>query len=71
MASPAAPSDLGRALTAEMDGLTMDGYLREKGDTPDKRFRFLAGKAMKTLTGKAPAKEVAAFLRERIAEVTR
>jgi len=55
----------------EIDRLTMDGYLREKGDTPDKRFRFLTGKAMESLTGRAPAKDVADLLRERIEETTR
>jgi glutamyl-tRNA(Gln) amidotransferase subunit E len=55
----------------EIDRLTMDGYLREKGDTPDKRFRFLTGKAMQALTGRAPARDVAALLRERIEETTR
>jgi glutamyl-tRNA(Gln) amidotransferase subunit E len=51
--------------------LTMDGYLREKGDSPDKRLRFLAGKAMESLTGRAPAKDVVAELRERLEEVKR
>ena len=50
--------DLGR--------LSMDGYLREKGDSRDKRVRFLAGRAMDALRGRAPAKEVVAELRERV-----
>jgi Glu-tRNA(Gln) amidotransferase subunit E-like FAD-binding protein len=57
--------------TNELDRLTMDGYLREKGDTPDKKLRFLAGKAMKDLAGRAPAKDVAELLKERIEETTR
>ncbi|MGK2855946.1 MAG: hypothetical protein ACSLFQ_01935, partial [Thermoanaerobaculia bacterium] len=50
----------------ELATLSMDGYLRENGDTPDKKLRFLAGKAMEALKGRAPAKEVAAALRERL-----
>jgi glutamyl-tRNA(Gln) amidotransferase subunit E len=57
--------------SAELDDLTMDGYLREKGDTPDKRLRFLAGRAMAGLSGRAPAKDVAQLLREKIEETTR
>jgi glutamyl-tRNA(Gln) amidotransferase subunit E len=49
-----------------LDTLSMDGYLREKGDTPDKKLRYLAGKAMDALKGRAPAKEVAAALREKL-----
>jgi len=49
-----------------LDGLSMDGYFREKGDTPDKKLRFLAGRAMDALKGRAPAKEVAEALREKL-----
>ncbi len=44
----------------------MDGYLREKGDSPDKQLRFLAGKAMEALKGRASAKDVAEALREKL-----
>lgn len=50
----------------DLDTISMDGYLREKGDTPDKKLRFLAGKAMEALKGRATAKEVAAALREQL-----
>lgn len=50
-----------------LDGLSMDGYFEEKGDSPDKRLRFLAGRAVDALRGRAPAKEVVAELRERVA----
>ncbi|MBI2213282.1 MAG: Glu-tRNA(Gln) amidotransferase subunit GatE [Acidobacteria bacterium] len=50
----------------DLDTLSMDGYLTEKGDTPDKKLRFLAGKAMDVLKGRAPAKEIAEALRERL-----
>jgi hypothetical protein len=50
----------------EVEKLSMDGYLREKGDTPDKKLRFLAGKAMDALKGRAPAKEVVEALREKL-----
>ncbi|HEY0593292.1 MAG TPA: hypothetical protein VGF40_16085, partial [Thermoanaerobaculia bacterium] len=49
-----------------LDGLSMNGYFAEKGDSPDKRLRFLAGRAVDALRGRAPAKEVVAELRERV-----
>lgn len=61
--------DRGEWLPA-LDTLSMDGYFEEKGDSPYKRLRFLAGRAVDALRGRAPAKEVVAELRERAA-VTR
>lgn len=55
----------------EVDHLTMEGYQGEKVDTQDKRLRFLAGRAMHSLLGKAPAKEVAEYLRTKLVEVAR
>jgi glutamyl-tRNA(Gln) amidotransferase subunit E len=55
----------------DLDRLSMDGYLREKGDTPDKKLRFLAGKAMDALKGRAPARDVAEAIRERLTEMSR
>ena len=49
----------------------MEGYQGEKVDTQDKRLRFLAGRAMEQLLGKAPAKEVAEYLRSKLVEVSR
>ncbi|MDP2875130.1 MAG: Glu-tRNA(Gln) amidotransferase subunit GatE [Holophaga sp.] len=53
----------------QVDHLTMEGYQGEKIDTQDKRLRFLAGRAMEQLLGKAPAKEVAEYLRQKLVEV--
>jgi Glu-tRNA(Gln) amidotransferase subunit E-like FAD-binding protein len=55
----------------DLDGLGMDGYLPGKTDGRDKRLRFLAGRAMKQLKGRAPAKEVAAWLAGRLEEIAR
>jgi len=55
----------------EMDRLSMEGYNPERADNDEKRVRFLAGKAMRMLKGKAPAAEVAALLRSLVSEVVR
>lgn len=55
----------------QVDHLTMEGYQGEKIDTQDKRLRFLAGRAMEQLLGKAPAKDVAEYLRTKLEEVTK
>ncbi len=55
----------------EMDEMNMTGYLADRGDTPDKRLRFLAGRAMKKWKYKAPAKELVEYLRGALQEVTR
>lgn len=55
----------------EMDRLSMEGYNPERADNDEKRVRFLAGKAMRMLKGKAPAAEVAARLRSLVSEVVR
>jgi glutamyl-tRNA(Gln) amidotransferase subunit E len=52
-----------------VDRLTMDGYLAGKTDTPGKRLRFLTGRAVDQLLGKAPAKDVAEYLRQKLTEV--
>ncbi|MCL2824168.1 MAG: Glu-tRNA(Gln) amidotransferase subunit GatE [Polyangiaceae bacterium] len=54
---------------SEMDGLTMCGYRAGKGDDAARRLRFLAGRAMRQLKFKAPAKEVVEYLRAGIGEV--
>jgi glutamyl-tRNA(Gln) amidotransferase subunit E len=52
-------------------GLTMEGYDSERADCDEKRVRFLAGKAVRMLKGKAPASDVAAFIRTKLkSEVT-
>jgi len=55
----------------QVDLLTMEGYQGEKVDTQDKRLRFLAGRAMEQLLGKAPAKDVADYLRTKLEEVAK
>jgi glutamyl-tRNA(Gln) amidotransferase subunit E len=50
----------------QVDHLTMEGYQGEKVDSQEKRLRFLAGRAMEQLLGKAPAKEVAEYLRTKL-----
>jgi glutamyl-tRNA(Gln) amidotransferase subunit E len=55
----------------EVDHLTMQGYFVEKGDTPAKRVRFMAGRAMEMLRGKAPANEVVTYLRAKLEEAVR
>jgi Glu-tRNA(Gln) amidotransferase subunit E-like FAD-binding protein len=55
-----------------IDNLTMEGYDSERADCDEKRVRFLAGKAVRMLKGKAPASDVAAFIRTKLsAEVVR
>ena len=55
----------------ELDGLGLDGYLAGRTDGRDKRLRFLAGRAMKQLRGRAPARDVAAYLAGRLEEIAR
>jgi len=55
----------------DVDGLGMGGYLAGRTDGRDKRLRFLAGRAMKQLKGRAPAKDVAAYLAGRLEEIAR
>jgi glutamyl-tRNA(Gln) amidotransferase subunit E len=55
----------------QVDHLNFSGYYAEKGDSPSKRLRFLAGRAMQTLKFKAPAREIVDYLRTSIEEVAR
>jgi glutamyl-tRNA(Gln) amidotransferase subunit E len=70
----AACADLGFGLlertrwTRELGGLSMEEYRLDMGDSPGKRLRFLAGKATSQLLGRAPAKDVAEYLRTRLQE---
>ncbi|MCE5267365.1 MAG: Glu-tRNA(Gln) amidotransferase subunit GatE [Planctomycetaceae bacterium] len=50
----------------EAEGVTLDGYRRTKGDSADRRTRFLVGQAVHMLKGKAPAAEVAAFVKAKL-----
>ena len=51
-----------------LTGLSMEDYRIDMGDSDGKRLRFLAGRAMKELLGKAPAREVADYLRSRLTQ---
>jgi len=51
-----------------LQGLSMEDYRIDLGDSDGKRLRFLAGRAMKDLLGKAPAKDVADYLRTRLSQ---
>jgi len=48
--------------------LSMEDYRIDLGDSDAKRLRFLAGRAMKDLLGKAPARDVADYLRTRLTQ---
>jgi glutamyl-tRNA(Gln) amidotransferase subunit E len=50
------------AWTRELAGLSMEGYRLDRSDSDAKRLRFLAGKAMARLQGRAPGREVAEHL---------
>ncbi|MEW6742111.1 MAG: Glu-tRNA(Gln) amidotransferase subunit GatE [Planctomycetota bacterium] len=54
--------------TRELDGLSLQGYRTLKNDDLDRRVRFLIGKAVRRLHGKAPAKEVAEYVRQQQTE---
>jgi glutamyl-tRNA(Gln) amidotransferase subunit E len=55
----------------QIASMPLDGYNAARNDSPEKRMRFLAGKAMEKLKGKVPAKEVAAFLRAEVQGASR
>jgi len=57
--------------TNEIGAPTLEGLLPSTLDSRDRRLRFLAGRAMEKLRGRAPAKDVAAWLGERLEEVAR
>ena len=52
----------------QLQGLSMEDYRIDLGDSDGKRLRFLAGRAMKQLLGKAPARDVADYLRTRLTQ---
>jgi glutamyl-tRNA(Gln) amidotransferase subunit E len=55
----------------ELERLSMAGYIAGRSDGSGKRLRFLAGRAMKQLKGRAPARDVAAWLAARLEEIAR
>jgi glutamyl-tRNA(Gln) amidotransferase subunit E len=55
----------------EMDRLDMSGYLADRGDSADKRLRFLAGRAMQKWKYRAPAREMVEYLKHALQEVPR
>ena len=52
----------------DLDLAQFGGYVPGRDDTRDKRLRFMAGQAAERLRGKAPAKDVAAYLGEHLEE---
>jgi glutamyl-tRNA(Gln) amidotransferase subunit E len=56
---------------SELDALDTAGYYADRGDSHEKRLRFLAGRAMKQLKFKASAKDMIDYLRMTIEEVAR
>jgi glutamyl-tRNA(Gln) amidotransferase subunit E len=70
----AAMADLGFGIqprevwSDQLSGLSMEDYRIDLGDSDGKRLRFLAGRAMRQLLGKAPAKEVAEYLKTRLTQ---
>ena len=70
----AAMANLGVGLQPREDwsrqvaGLSMEDYRIDQGDSEGKRLHFLAGKAMHQLRGKAPAREVAEFLKSSLSQ---
>lgn len=55
--------------TKDIEPLSLEGYRRGKKDSEERRLRYLAGKAVRMLKGKAPAAEVAAFVRMKLVEM--
>jgi glutamyl-tRNA(Gln) amidotransferase subunit E len=61
------------AWTAALGPLSLDGYVvrGRRRDTPDRRLRFVAGRAVRQLKGRAPAREVAAYVAGQLEEMAR
>ena len=55
----------------EADRLARDGHFRGPADARDGRLRFIAGRVVERLKGRAPAKDVAAYLNEHLEEAGR
>jgi glutamyl-tRNA(Gln) amidotransferase subunit E len=52
----------------QVGDLSLDGYRGKTNDGPDKRMRFLSGKAVRMLRDKVPAKEVVDYLQSKLSE---
>ncbi|MEN6449661.1 MAG: hypothetical protein ABFC96_04135 [Thermoguttaceae bacterium] len=50
----------------EAQRVALDGYRRTKDDSPERQARFLVGQAVHMLKGKAPAAEVAEFVKAKL-----
>jgi glutamyl-tRNA(Gln) amidotransferase subunit E len=59
------------AWSSALCGVTLDGYLDGRLDSRDRRVRFLSGRAVQLLKGRAPAKDVAAYVQDRLEEIVR
>jgi Glu-tRNA(Gln) amidotransferase subunit E-like FAD-binding protein len=55
----------------QLAGLSMAGYLASRDDGAARRLRFLAGRAMAQVRGRAPAKDVVGWLAGRVEEMVR
>ena len=55
----------------DLRGLTLDSYVDGKTDSRDRRVRFLVGRAVGLLKGRVPAKDVAAYVKDRLEEIVR
>ena len=54
----------------QIAAMPMDGY-DARHDSPEKRMRFRVGKAMEKLKGKVPARDIAAYLKAELQEVSK
>lgn len=53
---------------AKLNPIPLEGYRGTASDPPAKRLRFVAGKAMNMLRGQAAARDVVAYLRDKLGE---
>ncbi len=59
------------AWAPRLGALSLDGYFRDKADSRGRRIRFLTGRAVELLKGRAPAKDVAAYVQDHLEEIVR
>jgi glutamyl-tRNA(Gln) amidotransferase subunit E len=59
------------AWSPRVSALSLDGYFTGKTDGRDRRVRFLTGRAVELLKGRAPARDVAAYVQEHLEEIVR
>ena len=59
------------AWAPRVGAVSWDGYFDGKADSRDRRVRFLTGRAVELLNGRAPAKDVAAYVQDHLEEIVR